>query len=74
MFDLFAIGCLQRPEDSDITGLELKRGVGGHTARDDAIFKQNSKISIVSSVPKPSQIGMRGFMLASCLVWGLNTS
>jgi hypothetical protein len=38
-FNLFAIGCLQGPEDSDIAGLELVGGVRRHTAKDDTIFK-----------------------------------
>ena len=36
-------------------------------------LKQNSKISRVSSVLKPSHIRTRGFPLASSLVWGLKT-
>ena len=38
-FDLFAIGSLQGPEDSNITGLKLVGGMGGQSTKYNVVLK-----------------------------------
>jgi hypothetical protein len=53
-FHLVTIGCLQRGEGPDVTGLELVGGVRGKTTKDDVVFK--AKLQDFQSLVSPKAI------------------
>jgi hypothetical protein len=72
VFNSIVIRGFQGREGCKVAGLELVRSLRGNRYR-MMLAKQNSKISSVSCVPKPSHINTRGLTLASSLVWGSKT-
>jgi len=51
---LVAVGCLQQCKDSNVTGLELVRGMGGETTEDYVVFE--TKLQDFEGLMRPKAV------------------